>query len=200
MSSRKHLIVLSAPSGAGKTTVARHLLSTFPQLRFSVSATTRSLRPGEVHGRDYFFLSRDDFRRAIEQEDLIEYEEIFGNYYGTLRSVVKDAVERGEFLVFDVDVKGALSLQRSFPDDTLLIFVAPPSLNALEERLTARHTETVEQIATRLSRAEMEMAHQEMFDVILVNSDLAATLERAEQLVRGHVEGSPHQPSLFTEP
>lgn len=200
MSNRKHLIVLSAPSGAGKTTVARHLLTTFPQMRFSVSATTRQQRPGEQHGIDYFFLSRDEFRRAIEENDLIEYEEIFGNYYGSLRSVVSEAVSRGEFLVFDVDVKGALSLRQAFPDDTLLIFVAPPSLQALEQRLTARHTETAEQISTRLARAEMELAHQDMFDVILVNSDLKQTLDRAEALVRTHVEGSPHQPSLFTQP
>ena len=200
MSSRKHLIVLSAPSGAGKTTEARHLLTTFPQMRFSVSATTRQQRPGEVDARDYFFLSRDEFRRAIEQSDLIEYEEIFGNYYGTLRSVVSQAVARGEYLVFDVDVKGALSLQSTFPNDTLLIFVAPPSLEALRDRLTARHTETPEQIDTRLARAEMEMAHQEMFDVVLVNEDLDLTLARATELVREHVEGSPHQPSLFAEP
>ena len=199
MSSKKHLIVLSAPSGAGKTTVARHLLSTFPQLRFSVSATTRSMRSGEEHAKDYFFLSRDAFKKAIEQHDLIEYEEIFGNYYGTMRSVVEEAISRGEFLVFDVDVKGALSLRAAFPDDTLLIFVAPPNREILAERLRSRHTESDEQIELRLARAEMEMGHQDRFDQVLVNEDLAATLLRAEQIVRAHTDGAPQQPSLFGE-
>ncbi len=197
MSSKKHLIVLSAPSGAGKTTVARHLLSTFPQLRFSVSATTRPMRAGEVHGRDYLFLQRDDFREAIRQGDLIEYEEIFGNYYGTLRSAVSQAVQRGDFVVFDVDVKGAISLRSAFPDDTLLMFIAPPSLEVLATRLRSRHTETEEQITLRLARAEMEMGHQDQFDIVLVNDDLQATVRKAEDLVREHVEGSPQQPSLF---
>ncbi len=199
MSSKKHLIVLSAPSGAGKTTVARHLLQTFPFLRFSVSATTRTKRAGEEHGRDYFFLSRDEFRRAIEQDDLIEYEEIFGNYYGTLRSVVAEAVQRGEFLIFDVDVKGAISLRKAFPDDTLLMFVAPPDLETLATRLRSRHTETDEQIELRLSRAEMEMGHQDQFDVVLVNDNLEQTLHKAEEVVRFHTEGAPRQPSLFGE-
>lgn len=199
MSNRKHLIVLSAPSGAGKTTVARHLLLTFPQMIFSVSATTRTMRNGEENGRDYFFLSKDDFRRKIEEGDLVEYEEIFGNYYGTLKSFVADSISRGEFVVFDVDVKGALSLRAAFPDDTLLLFVAPPSMEVLEQRLRSRHTETDEQINTRLSRAEMEMAHQDMFDVVLVNSVLSETLEHAENLIRAQIEGAPQQPSLFGE-
>ncbi|MFN4986325.1 MAG: guanylate kinase [Ignavibacteria bacterium] len=199
MSNRKHLIVLSAPSGAGKTTVARHLLQTFPQMKFSVSATTRAVRSGEEHGRDYFFLTKDDFRRKIEEGDLVEYEEIFGNYYGTLKSFVSDSISRGEFVVFDVDVKGALSLRAAFPDDTLLMFVAPPSLEVLEQRLRSRHTETDEQINTRLSRAEMEMAHQDMFDVVLVNSVLSETLEQAKNLIQAQMEGAPQQPSLFGE-
>ncbi len=199
MSSKKHLIVLSAPSGAGKTTVARHLLSTFPQLRFSVSATTRPMRAGEEHAKDYFFLTRDAFKKAIEQNDLIEYEEIFGNYYGTMRSVVEESISRGEFLIFDVDVKGALSLRAAFPDDTLLIFVAPPNREVLAERLRSRHTESDEQIEPRLSRAEMEMGHQDRFDQVLVNEDLASTLLRAEQIVRVHTDGAPQQPSLFGE-
>jgi guanylate kinase len=179
--------------------VARHLLQTFPFLRFSVSATTRGMRAGEENGRDYFFLSRDDFRKAIEQDDLIEYEEIFGNYYGTLRSMVAEAIARGEFLVFDVDVKGAISLRKAFPDDTLLIFVAPPDMETLATRLRSRHTETPEQIEQRLARAEMEMGHQDQFDEVLVNADLNATLARAEGIVRLHTEGAPSQPSLFGE-
>jgi guanylate kinase len=193
----KHLIVLSAPSGAGKTTVARHLLSTFPFLSFSVSATTRPMRPGEVNGRDYVFLSRDEFRRRIETDDLIEYEEIFGNYYGTLRSVVEESISRGQFVVFDVDVKGALSLQRAFPAEALLILVAPPDMQTLETRLRSRQTESDEQITMRLARAEMEMGHRDDFDVVLVNRDLPQTLDRAVTVVRQYTEGAPEQTSLF---
>lgn len=195
----KQLIVLSAPSGAGKTTVAKHLLTTFPQLRFSVSATTRAMRPGEVHARDYFFLSREEFAERLRHEDLIEYEEIFGNYYGTLRSVVEQAMARGEFLVFDVDVKGALSLRKAFPNDTLLLFIAPPNLDVLAERLRNRHTETDEQITLRLSRAEMEMSLRDHFDAVIVNDDLQRTLERAESLVRSVTDGASQQPLLFPE-
>lgn len=193
----KRLIVLSAPSGAGKTTVAHHLLKTFPQLRFSVSATTRPMRPNEEHGRDYIFLQRDEFRQRIERSDLIEYEEIFGNYYGTLQSVVQEALNRGEFLIFDVDVKGALSLQRAFPEDTLLIFVAAPDISTLEVRLRNRRTESNEQIALRLDRAEMEMGNKDKFDEVLINRDLPSTLLRAEEIVRRAIEGAPEQHTLF---
>lgn len=194
---KKQLIVLSAPSGAGKTTVAKHLLKTFPFLSFSVSATTRAMRPGEENGKDYFFLTRDEFKQRLKHDDLIEYEEIFGNYYGTLRSVVKEALSRGEFLIFDVDVKGALSLRKAFPDDTLLIFVAPPDLDTLANRLRSRHTETEEQVALRLSRAEMEMGHKDQFDHVLVNDDLQATLKRAVEIVEADTQGAPQQPGLF---
>ena len=194
---KKQLIVLSAPSGAGKTTVAKHLLKTFPFLSFSVSATTRTKRPGEENGKDYFFLTRDEFKDRLKHDDLIEYEEIFGNYYGTLRSVVKEALSRGEFLIFDVDVKGALSLRTAFPSDTVLIFVAPPDLNTLADRLRSRHTETEEQVALRLSRAEMEMGHKDQFDHVLVNDDLQTTLKRAVEIVEADTQGAPQQPGLF---
>jgi guanylate kinase len=193
----RHLLVLSAPSGAGKTTVARHLLESFPFLRFSVSATTRTQRPGEQNGRDYFFLSRDEFKARIASDDLIEYEEIFGNYYGTLRSVVQEALNRGEFLIFDVDVKGALSLQKAFPDETVLLFIAPPSMEILAERLRNRKTETIDQIETRLARAEMEMGTRNHFDHVIVNDNLASALDKAVAIVESTIEGSPRQERLF---
>jgi guanylate kinase len=184
----KRLIVLSAPSGAGKTTVARHLLAQIPNASFSVSATTRARRGGEVDGKDYFFLTREAFATAIEHDDLIEYEEIFGHYYGTLRSQVKASIDSGKILIFDVDVKGALSLRQAFPDDTLLIFIAPPSMEILEHRLRARGTEGVEQIRIRLSRAEMEMAERDRFDLVIVNDDLQRTLRDAEEAVRAAIQ------------
>jgi guanylate kinase len=166
-------------------------------LGFSVSATTRNKRPAEVHGRDYFFLSREEFKNRIAADDLIEYEEIFGNYYGTLKSVVQEALNRGEFLIFDVDVKGALSLRKAFPDDTLLLFVSPPDLETLAVRLRNRHTETEEQISLRLSRAEMEMGHRDQFDHVLVNDDLHKTLEKAVEIVSANTIGAPHQERMF---
>ncbi len=193
----KHLIVLSAPSGAGKTTVARHLLDRFGQLAFSVSATTRPKRPNEIHGTDYFFLSREEFKNRISTGDLIEYEEIFGNYYGTLKSVVQGALERGEFLIFDVDVKGALSLQKYFPEETLLLFVAPPDMKTLEERLRMRRTESDEQVKLRLDRAEMEMGHKESFDKVLINTELQHTLKSATEIVEQYITGSPLQSKMF---
>jgi len=179
----RRLIVLSAPSGAGKTTVARHLLETIPGAVFSVSATTRPRRNGEVDGRDYHFLTRDEFLRAIERGDLVEYEEIFGHYYGTLRAPIEEALRSDKVVIFDVDVNGALSLKRAFPEDTFLLFIAPPSLEELERRLRNRGTETPEQIQRRLARAALEMDYRTQFDAIIVNDDLATTLQQARTLV-----------------
>jgi guanylate kinase len=185
----KQLIVISAPSGAGKTTVARHLLQRFPQLRFSVSATTRPERPGEVDGRDYFFWSREQFEQAIARGELVEYEEIFGHLYGTLRSQVEQALRTGEFLLFDLDVKGALALRRAYPEQTFLIYVAPPSIEELERRLRQRGTESEEQIRRRLERAAMELQFQDHFDVVIRNEQLEQTLARAEQIVAQLLRG-----------
>ncbi len=142
------------------------------------------MRPGEVHGKDYFFLSREEFVHRVGVGDMIEYEEIFGNLYGTLRSEVQRAIDGGEVILFDVDVKGAISLRHAFPDESLLIFIAPPSPSILEQRLRARSTESEEQLTLRLQRAEMEMSLQHEFDVVIVNDDLQQTLSSAEEIVR----------------
>lgn len=186
----RRLIVLSAPSGAGKTTVARYLLDTIPGAVFSVSATTRPRRNGEVDGRDYHFLSRQQFERYIQEGELVEYEEIFGNYYGTLRSTTEEALRQGKIMIFDVDVKGALSLKRAYPDDTFLLFIAPPSLQELERRLRHRGTESEEQIHRRLERATLEMSYRDQFDAVVVNDDLDRTLEHARLLVERAIAGT----------
>ncbi len=186
----RRLIVLSAPSGAGKTTVARYLLSVLPDAVFSVSATTRPRRNSEMDGRDYHFLSREEFQRRIEQGELVEYEEIFGNYYGTLRSETEAALRQGKVMIFDVDVKGALSLKKAYPNDTFLVFIAPPSLDELERRLRHRGTESEDQIRRRLDRAALEMSYADQFDAVIVNDDLPTTLARARELVESAI-GSP---------
>ncbi|MEN3027127.1 MAG: guanylate kinase [Chlorobiota bacterium] len=191
---RKHLIVISAPSGAGKTTVARYLLSRFPQLRFSVSATTRPRRTGEVHGRDYFFLSPEEFQAAARAGELVEYEEIFGHLYGTPRRQIEEALRKGEFVLFDVDVKGALSLRRAYPEETFLLYVAPPSIEELERRLRQRGTETEEQIQRRLQRASLELSYQAQFDLVICNDRLEETLQRAEQVVAQLLGAEPPSP------
>ncbi len=141
-------------------------------MEFSISATTRSPRPGEEHGVSYFFLSREEFERRIAAGDLIEYEEIFGNYYGTLKSEVSKAIESGKRLIFDIDVKGALSVRKAFPEQTRLIFIKPPSLEILSQRLQSRRTESEDQLAKRLQRAEMEIAESSKFDAVIVNDNL----------------------------
>lgn len=172
-----NLIVLTAPSGAGKTTVAHRVMEEVPGLRFSVSATTRSPRPGEVDGTDYFFLPLGDFNERIDKGDFVEYEEVYpGRFYGTLKSQLEEAAVaasgEGGAIVLDIDVMGALNVKRLYGDDVLTLFVAPPSLQTLENRLRSRGTETEANIRVRLDRAEMEMSHAPDFDHVIVNDDL----------------------------
>jgi guanylate kinase len=179
----KKLIVLSSPSGGGKTTVTKYIMSLYPEILFSVSATTREQRFDEIDGKDYYFLDRKEFVDRLDQGDLIEYEVIFGNYYGTLKSEIAKALEKNQKMIFDIDVKGALSIKKHFPNDTVLIFIAPPSLNILEERLMSRSTETSEQIYNRLTRAKMEMEYAEKFDYVVPNDKLNDTLEKVKELM-----------------
>lgn len=180
----KQLIVISAPSGAGKTTITRRILSDHPnELAFSISATTRDKRNGEQDGVDYYFLTRDEFVQRIKDNALIEYEEIFGNYYGTPISEIERARANGKRLIFDIDVKGGISIRNRFPDITQLIFIAPPSFAVLRERLEKRGSETPETIERRLARAKMEMEMAEVYDHIIINDDLDTSVKEAESLI-----------------
>ncbi len=183
------LIVLSAPSGAGKTSIAKVLLQRFPLMAFSVSATTRPMRPGEVHGRDYFFLTKEDFRRRIDLGDLVEWEEIYTNFYGTLKSEVDRALANGQVMLFDVDVKGALSIKAKYPSDAVLIFVAPPSVDELRARLVNRKTEDAATVERRMARVPMELEAAGRFDHRVVNDDLQRACDEATEIVRAALRG-----------
>jgi guanylate kinase len=181
---RGKLIVISAPSGSGKTTIARAIMQKYTGMLFSVSATTRSPRKGEVDGRDYFFLSRDEFQKRVRAGELVEWEEIYGDYYGTLKSEVDRALERGSVMLFDVDVKGGLSIKRTYPEDSLLIFIKPPSFDALQHRLLNRKTEDEATIKRRLDRVPMELEQGNLFDWQVVNDDLQAAISRVDEIIR----------------
>lgn len=184
MSFEGKLIIFTAPSGAGKTTIVRHLLDTFPQLAFSVSATSRAPRGNEVDGRDYYFLSPEKFRQLIDEKAFLEWEEVYANqFYGTLLSEVERLWGEGKHILFDIDVKGALRLKRKFPERTLSVFVKPPSKEALAERLRGRRTDSPEQIEKRIRKAEEELQFDNQFDVILVNDVLERALQEAVSLV-----------------
>ena len=186
MSCEGMLLVISAPSGAGKTTIAKEVLRQFPRFRFSVSATTRKRRPGEVNGKDYFFLSRDEFGRLLSEDGLVEHEEIYSEYYGTLRSEIDKALKKGENIVFDVDVNGALSIRNKYPE-AVLIFIKPPSVQALQERLKGRGSESAEQIERRMARVPMELEKGRLFDYIIVNDKLEVAIKEVFDIVSMHL-------------
>lgn len=179
------VIIFSAPSGSGKTTLVKHCLDVFPDLQFSISCTTRDLRGSEVHGIDYHFVSPDEFRQKITEEAFVEFEEVYEDkYYGTLKSEVERIWARGKVVIFDVDVKGGISLKKYFGDQALSIFIMPPSVAELELRLISRGTDDVETIKTRVHKAADEMAFKNEFDVILINSDLEVAKKNVEDLLK----------------
>lgn len=178
------LIVISAPSGSGKTTLARELLKLHPDLVFSVSATTRPRRDGETDGKDYFFISKEEFRRRIADDALVEWEEIYGDYYGSLKSEVDRALAAGRSMVFDVDVKGALSIKKKYPKESLLIFIKPPSIEVLEQRLRERKTEDPETLRRRTERFSMELAQAPAFDAVVINDRLEQAVADVDRIVR----------------
>lgn len=180
------LIVFSAPSGSGKTTIVRHLLEqTDLPLTFSISATTRAPRGAEKEGEDYYFLSQEAFKNKIEKGEFLEYEEVYpGLFYGTLASEVKRLWNENKAVLFDIDVMGGISIKKSFPAETLTVFVQPPSIKTLEERLRSRNTDSEETLKIRLSKAQQELDQAQSFDEIVINDNLSTALSQTEELVR----------------
>lgn len=179
------LIVFSAPSGSGKTTIAKYLLNeTELALDFSVSAASRTPREGEIHGKDYYFLSVDEFKTKVKEEAFLEWEEVYkDNFYGTLKSEIKRIWSQGKHVIFDIDVVGGLNIKKQFPKETLAIFVKPPSIEEMERRLRGRATETEEKIKMRVAKAEKEIEYADKFDTVLINNNLEVAKQDAYKMV-----------------
>jgi guanylate kinase len=178
------LVIFSAPSGAGKTTIVQYLLKKVPRLEFSVSACSRAMRKEETHGVDYYFISVEEFKKKIQNNEFAEWEEVYkDNYYGTLKAEIERIWKKGHHIIFDMDVVGGLNLKKQFGDRALSIFVMPPSIQHLENRLKTRDTETPESIARRIGKAEHELRTADQFDKIVLNDNLEHAFEQAEQLV-----------------
>ncbi len=171
------LVVLSAPSGTGKSTIAKLVLDRIPNIRFSVSATTRQKRIGEVDGLNYYFLTREEFEDKIRTGGFIEHEFFFGNHYGTLLDKTLEVIDSGVNLLLDLDVKGALNLKKLFPDNSLLLFIKPPSMEVLKQRLKGRDSEDDESLNLRLERARLELEYAERFDEVVVNDNLEQAVD-----------------------
>ena len=183
------VIIFCAPSGSGKTTIVKHLLQVNPSLMFSVSACTRDKRAGEVDGKDYYFLGKDAFKQKISANEFLEYEEVYGgNFYGTLKSEIDRIWSLDKVVVFDVDVVGGLHLKQYFGDKALAIFVKPPNIQVLEERLRFRSTETEETLRMRVNKAVKEIAFESKFEQVLLNDDLKHALAQAELIVNHFIK------------
>lgn len=179
------LILFCGPSGSGKTSIVHHLLKTFPMLSFSVSATTRSKRNGEEHGKDYYFISVEEFHRRIENDEFLEWEEVYVNgFYGTLRSEIDRIASLGKIPVFDVDVEGGIHIKGRYGANLLDVFVKPPSVDELHKRLVARATETPESLEKRVKKAEHELTYSDRFSHVIVNDKLEEAFAEAEAMVK----------------
>ena len=185
------LIIFSAPSGSGKTTVVKHLLKTFDKLAFSVSATTRKQRPNEVHGKDYYFFSEEEFMQKVEAGEFLEHEEVYkGLHYGTLKSEVQRLWDENKAVIFDVDVQGGIRIKEYYQDKALSVFLKPPSVKVLLERLKNRDTEVEHQLKERVNKAKEELEYAHQFDVTIVNDRLNITFAEAENLVASFLEST----------
>ena len=190
MTANNHkLIIITAPSGAGKTSITKHLLKTFPdQLVFSISAATRQKRDYEKDGVDYYFMSVDDFKEKIQNDSFVEWEMVYeGKYYGTLKSEIHRIWKEEKVPLLDIDVKGAVHVQQQHPEHLLSIFIEPPSVEELKRRLHSRGTETAESLATRLNRATYELSFKEHFNKVIANENLKKACNEAEEIVRAFI-------------
>lgn len=179
------LIALTAPSGAGKTTIARHLLKTFDNLSFSISATTREKRAHEEHAKDYYFLTKETFEQKIADDEFVEWEEVYaGQFYGTLKSEIKRILDEGKYIIFDIDVEGASNIKHVYGDEILVVFIKPPSPEVLFERLRNRKTESKKSLKKRITRATHELTYEDKFDAVLINDQLEVALSDAEKLIK----------------
>lgn len=176
------IIVISSPSGGGKTTIVRKILAEFPEIVFSVSATTRPKRPDEIDGVHYFFLSEKEFEEKVRNDEFIEWERFYDYYYGTLKTFVLDNIEKGKTVLLEIDVKGALSVKKLFPD-AVLIFIDVPSFEELVERLRKRKTESESDFKKRIDRAKMELSYKDKFDYIFINKDLEEVTSQIKSLL-----------------
>ncbi len=178
------VVIISAPSGAGKTTLVKYVLSVFPQMEFSVSATSRSQRPNEQHGKDYYFISTDEFKNKIANNEFVEYEEVYpGCFYGTLKAELQRIWDKGKIVLFDVDVKGGINLKKIFGQQAISIFISPPSFEVLEQRLKNRGTETPETLKTRIEKAAYEMTFRPQFDYVVVNDVLEHAQKEIHRII-----------------
>jgi guanylate kinase len=183
------LFVFSAPSGSGKTSVVKEILKAYPEFMFSISATTRKNRKNEVDKKDYFFITKEDFEGKIKNDEFVEYELIYdNNYYGTLKSEVDKCLEAGKCMVFDMDVKGALSIKRIYKEKAVLIFVNPPSKSAIIQRLKLRATESQEDLDKRIARIDFEMTLKDKFDFVVNNDKLSVAVEESKIIINKHIK------------
>ena len=186
MSDTGKIIILTAPSGAGKTSITRHLIRKFPRLSFSISAATRSPRNNEQDGIDYYFITVEEFQKKIKENAFVEWEMVYeGKYYGTLKNELQRIWDEGKTPVLDIDVQGAIHVQLQYPENSLSIFVEPPSVDALRNRLQSRSSESPESLQTRLNKAGYEMSFKHHFDVIILNDDLSKACAEADKVAAG---------------
>lgn len=187
------IIIFSAPSGAGKTTIVKHLLSVNPNLGFSISACTRDKRGRtEVNGKDYYFITPEDFKKRIGNDEFVEWEEVYeGAFYGTLKSEIERIWQSGKHAILDVDVKGGLSIKHFYKERALAVFVKPPSIEELANRLQARNTDSASSISSRVFKAKFEMEFEDQFDEVIVNDNLETACAKAEKLVNDFLKSEP---------